>query len=138
MSSILSVSFLENKFLTIPNPKDAILWRTTADDSLKMIQRVQYAFPRPSRRSRNGKPISSKTMDVHLWKKPLNGWVPQEFDYIAIVERGLDLVWCVKSVETTMEGVLYICPCEQSSIPSELVSTITQYVQSGRSTLVQY
>ena len=136
--SALNISALENKYLKLPFPKDVILWRTKADDTLKRIQRVPYAFPRSTQRRRSGKPLSSKSIEVHLWRKPLDGWVPEDFDYIAIVERGLSLVWCIKSVDIAMEGVLYVCQCEQSTVPVELVSAISQYIQSGSSLLVQY
>lgn len=124
---MLGQESMRRLYLKMPDPKRVVIWRTTAADVVSAMQVVPYAEKRP--RSRSGKPSSSKpsssqSVVVHLWSEPLDGWVPEEYDTLVIVEDGLTVAWVVGSVAEELQGVRYRLTCSKSSTDDALRTQI--------------
>lgn len=120
-------SMVKHKYRLIPSPKRVVVWRTGADDEVSAMQVVEYAEKRPLKRSDrpgSSKPSISKGIVIHLWTVPLDGWQPEEFDFVHFVEDDAKIAYAAATVDRELEGWRWRLTCKESSVDADVQAQI--------------
>lgn len=125
--TLLNPSSVAKKYLLIPNPKAAVIFRLSAEDQLASAKKISHGFFR-SPRSRRSKETLAFDREIHLWSDTLAGWTPEVNDYVALAT--MNEIWMIVSVSNELMGNVFVCAGKKSRVTSEISSAIVTYIQS--------